>query len=287
MRNGVVEQLREDETEIAPFFKSLRNYYAVMGNLENTELRLIMKIDQGLRMTTDTVRLRQILGNLLRNAFLHAQATKIEIIVRLIDGNGPAPKLNILVEDNGVGIPQALLPHIFESYSREKVGVFSKSEGTGLGMHVVKTFLERMNGDIEVRSTEGAGTVFEINLPIRLTQSQTPADAIANSPEFEALKEVSVLLVEDSYMLAELTAARLRRLGMKVQTVPTAEAAIVATDINPTEIFITDEHLPGRSGTELLKTLRENGYEDTVFALTGSMGEDFEEKFLAAGGMGS
>ena len=286
LRNGVVEQLREDEAEIAPFFKSLRDDYAVMGNLENTELRLTMKIDQGLRMSTNTVRLRQILGNLLRNAFLHAQATKIEIKVSLIDGKGPAPKLNILVEDNGVGIPQALLPHIFESFSREKVGVFSKSEGTGLGMHVVKTFLERMNGDIEVRSTEGTGTVFEINLPIRLPQSQTPADAIANSPELEALKEVSVLLVEDSDMLAELTAARLRRLGMKVQTVPTAEGAIVATNINPPEIVITDEHLPGRSGTELLKTLRENGYEGTVFALTGNMGEDFEEKFLAAGGDG-
>lgn len=286
LRNGVVEQLREDETEIAPFFKSLRDDYAVMGNLENTELRLTMKVDQELRMTTDTVRLRQILGNLLRNAFLHAQATTIEIKVSLVDGDGPTPKLNILVEDNGVGIPQALLPHIFESFSREKVGVFSKSEGTGLGMHVVKTFLERMNGTIEVRSTEGSGTVFEINLPIRLAQSQAPVDAIANSPELEALKEVSVLLVEDSDMLADLTAARLRRLGMKVQTVPTAEAAIVSSKIHRPDIVFTDEHLPGRSGTELLTRLRLDGYDGKVFALTGSMGEDFKEKFLAAGGDG-
>lgn len=286
LRNGTVEQLREDDTEIGAFFKSLRDDYSVMGNLENTELTLKMKAAPNCRITTDTVRLRQVLGNLLRNAFLHAQATQIELTVSLEGIESLSPKLTILVQDNGVGIPKALLPHIFESFSREKIGVFSKSDGTGLGMHVVKTLLERMNGDIDVRSTEGAGTVFEINLPVRLAQPESGPESLANSPELEALRDVSVLLVEDSDMLADLTAARLRRLGMRVQTVPTAEAAIVATNIHPPNIIITDEHLPGRSGTELLKQLRANGFEGQVFALTGSMGEDFEERFLAEGGDG-
>lgn len=124
--------------------------------------------DQPLRLLTDEADIRMIFLNLIQNAH-HAMAAGGTLFARLFSSEGHAV---IEIADSGVGIPADILPHIFDPFfSRRADGV----TGTGLGLTIVKNFVERMGGTISVDSTAGHGTVFRIRLPLAETAMESQA----------------------------------------------------------------------------------------------------------------
>jgi len=118
--------------------------------------------DQPLRLLTDEADIRMIFLNLIQNAH-HAMSTGGTLLARLFSADGHAV---IEITDTGCGIPADILPHIFDPFfSRRADGV----PGTGLGLTIVKNFVEGMGGSVSVESTVGQGTLFHIRLPLAET----------------------------------------------------------------------------------------------------------------------
>jgi signal transduction histidine kinase len=111
-------------------------------------------------VSTDSDRLRVVLNNLLVNAVKYADPSKVPSRVS-VRGSVNATALHITVSDNGIGIHPERLPRIFDMFYR----AHDHSEGSGLGLYIVKEVVTKMGGQIQVKSQPGEGTTFDIDLP--------------------------------------------------------------------------------------------------------------------------
>jgi signal transduction histidine kinase len=123
-------------------------------------------------------RIRQILVNLLTNAHEYSpEGASIEVTARVVDA-----EVEIAVTDNGPGIPETQLEHIFERFVRGDAGLTQRVGGTGLGLAISKSLVELHGGTLAVESTVGVGSTFSFRLPIASGQSGAgPAPAIAGA----------------------------------------------------------------------------------------------------------
>jgi PAS domain S-box-containing protein len=121
----------------------------------------------------DPSALDRVLSNLISNALKFTPEGEVRVSVRATDGSA-----EIRVQDTGVGIDAAFLPHIFDEFRQESTGSSREFEGVGLGLTITKRLVEQMDGEIDVDSTKGEGTVFTVRLPCAAsTVEETPADA--------------------------------------------------------------------------------------------------------------
>lgn len=126
------------------------------------DLKSILDIENSVTFTADPLRLSQVLTNLLENVRRHAKgATQVRISTKT-----SAENLILSIEDNGMGIPEKDLPHIFQRFFRVDKGRSRESGGTGLGLAIVKHIVAQHGGEISARSQEGEGTCVEVLLPL-------------------------------------------------------------------------------------------------------------------------
>jgi PAS domain S-box-containing protein len=136
---------------------SVASYY----NASNTkDLEIITKIHQPVRFVSDLTRVRIILNNLISNAIKYRSFHKDRSFI-IIDVKVNKEEALIIIEDNGEGIEESKLPHIFDMFYRAT----EKSEGSGLGLYIVKKVADKLNAKIEVDSVELEGTTFTVVLP--------------------------------------------------------------------------------------------------------------------------
>lgn len=128
---------------------------------EQKGLELHLEVPHGrIEALADAAALDQILLNLLSNALKFT--TKGRVCVRLGRDEG---RVRIEVEDTGIGIAATFLPHLFEEYQQESEGLRRNYEGSGLGLAIAKRLVDMMDGQIEVESRKGVGTLFRVTLP--------------------------------------------------------------------------------------------------------------------------
>jgi len=130
-------------------------------------------------VTTDRMKLKHILTNLINNAVKFTERGSVTISAHAVDSGR---YLEISVADTGPGIPQESLPHVFDKFRQIDSTTTRHYSGTGLGLYIVKTFVEVLGGTITVSSTLGQGTVFTLQLPITTGNGIRQAD-LHLSPE--------------------------------------------------------------------------------------------------------
>lgn len=128
-------------------------------------LSVEINIEDELTVCTDHVRLKVILSNIISNCFKYCDLNKKEPFVRIMAGQ-KNDFLHLQIGDNGLGIKEAALPKIFDMFYR----AHDQTEGTGLGLYIVKEAVDKLGGTIAVASTVGSGTTFNITLPTNLTK---------------------------------------------------------------------------------------------------------------------
>lgn len=212
------------------------------------------------QMTADAAQLQQVLVNLGTNAS-HAMAGGIGRLtlslsrVRLPDvqrpetaGVAPGDYLRLAMGDTGCGIPPENLPRIFEPFFTTKpVG-----SGTGLGLAVAHGIVTQHRGTIGVDSEAGRGTTFYLHFP-RAEAAVEPALASPRGSSAAEAKATRVLLVDDDEMVRGTLVAGIRRLGCDVVPVASGSEALdaVRTSASRFDLVITDQMMPGMTGTEL------------------------------------
>ena len=221
--------------------------------------------------------LRQILVNLLSNAIKFTEGGKVALEASVIERSADAVWLRFSVRDTGIGIPSGALERIFHAFEQADSGRDRRYGGTGLGTTISKALTEIMGGRIGVESTLGEGSHFWIEVPFAVpTVTLTAQDAsgsniIAFSDPFvrhrARVRSMRILVADDQAANVMVLRRLLERAGHRLQIVEDGEAVLSALEASGFDAVITDLHMPGLSGIEIMKQARfmQAGHKRTPF----------------------
>ena len=234
--------------------------------------------------------LRQIFVNVYSNAIKYNHVGgRIMTHFKLLGQEGDQVRYEWQISDTGIGMKPEFLEHIFEPFAQERTDARSIYRGTGLGMTIVKSLIDRMGGTIEVTSEEGVGSTFRIELSFRIAAKEELIE------KKERLKEGSVeglhlLMAEDNELNAEIAKLQLEEAGAEVTVVKDGQQAVELFEKLPAATFdaiLMDIMMPvmdGLSATRAIRALeREDAGEIPIIAMTANAFEEDEKKSLEAG----
>lgn len=243
----------------------------------------------------DRVKGHQILLNLISNAIKYTpNGGHIDINVDELesDTEGVA-RIRCIVADSGIGMSKEFLPHLFDSFSREKTVTENKIVGTGLGMGIVKKLVEMMNGTIDVDSEQGKGTTITVIVNLRIAPSNDiAADNVvvtddASQMNFEGKR---VLLAEDNIINASIAMDILEDAGFQVEH---AQDGIICVDMYQKaeagyyDIILMDIQMPNMDGYKATKFIRRMDDKEKanipIFAMTANAFEEDRANAMEAG----
>lgn len=265
----------------------------------------------------DKLRLKQIFFNLLSNAIKYTnKGGKIEFTVSedMLDKDDYG-SYEFRIKDNGIGMSQEFLNHIFEPFEREKNTTMSGISGTGLGLSITKNIVDNMNGIIEVKSVEGKGSEFIISFIFRIctdleglnTLSDENTDGvdelieedIKERPEAAEkntntvdkktlnLSDCRILLVEDNELNQEIAVAILEDEGYTVEVASNGQIAVdMISKSSPGyyKVVLMDIQMPVMNGYEATEAIRKLENRDLssipILAMTANAFEEDKQKAL-------
>ena len=270
-----------------------------------------VKIDENtpLDLFGDELRLKQILNNILSNAFKYTDKGRIELSVTaetnremFVQGPESLTKcvLVLQVSDTGQGMSEEQIGKLFEQYTRFNLDVNQSVVGTGLGMNITKRFIDMMNGEIFVESVVGKGSVITVRLPQESIGSALCGPELAEnlqSGRFQSIIKLrkgrvvhehmpygKVLIVDDVESNLFVAKGMMLPYGLKIETVTGGSKALEQVRNGRVyDIIFMDHMMPGMDGIEATALIRETGYTHPIVALTANAVVGQAEMFLRNG----
>ena len=240
----------------------------------------------------DKTKIREILTNIISNSVKYTPeggtiSVKINEIASTKVGYAT---YRFVVEDNGIGMSEEYLPHIFEEFTREHTSTESKVAGTGLGLPIVKSLVDLMKGTINVESREGQGTKFTIVLSFKLADEslllkehysdETATDDESASVSVAATDIKRILLAEDNELNAEIAATILSENGFTVERAKDGVECIEKLCSKPVgyyDVILMDIQMPNMNGYETTKAIRAMDDERRTVKIIAMTANAFEE----------
>lgn len=256
------------------------------------ELKLKIAINEDVPqfIIIDQSKLRQILVNLLNNALKFTQKGNIYIRVSSRENQKNKCILNFEIEDTGAGINSSDVKNIFKAFERsvESEKVYN---GAGLGLAICKKFIDLMNGDIYVKSTEGKGTIFIINIPVDLGEKiiieseSKKGEVLKVKSDFEQTKILIVDDVDNNRLVLDIL---LKSAGFKTETAENGIQAIEKTMSWEPDLILMDIRMPELDGIETTKRIKKirkikNENHLPIIAVTASAFDEDIEYIMNAG----
>jgi len=239
------------------------------------------------------MKLRQVLINILGNAVKFTdEGGKIEFLVGEIRRCEGKAVMQFVISDNGIGMSEDYLPHIFDAFSQENASFHSKHGSTGIGMPITKSIVELMNGTIEVESEKGKGTTFTVTVTLGISDRQAEekaSDTAANKSPVE-LKGRRILLAEDVSVNAEIIVMMLKMHMIEVDVAENGRIAVEKFTGQPEGFYdaiLMDMRMPEMDGLEAARLIRSCERDDAetvpIIALTANAFEEDVQKSIQAG----
>lgn len=239
----------------------------------------------------DALKIREIIMNLLSNAVKYtSEGGKIVLDIEekpsALDG---FMTLQIRVSDNGIGISKEYVPYIFDAFTRERSSSESGIIGTGLGLRIVKSFVDLMNGDISVKSEPGKGTCFTVEISCRKIPEEELQQQMEEQPENVSLAGRRLLLAEDNGLNAEIAMTILQDAEAEVELAADGKIAVDMLKDAPVGYYDTvlmDIQMPNMNGyqaTGVIRKLPDERAKIPIIAITANAFEEDRQAALAAG----
>ena len=239
----------------------------------------------------DALKIREIIMNLLSNAVKYtSEGGKIVLdIEEKPSARDGFMTLQIRVSDNGIGISKEYVPYIFDAFTRERSSSESGIIGTGLGLRIVKSFVDLMNGDISVKSEPGKGTCFTVEISCRKIPEEELQQQMEEQPENVSLAGRRLLLAEDNGLNAEIAMTILQDADAEVELAADGKIAVDKLKDVPVgyyDAILMDIQMPNMNGYEATKAIRKLTDERAkmpIIAMTANAFEEDRQAALAAG----
>jgi len=204
----------------------------------------------------DSMRIQQIFTNIVSNAVKYTPEHG-KLRIDITEKSSGDPKLGLyefVFEDNGIGMSEEFLPHVFDAFTRANTQAMPKLQGTGLGMAITKNIVNMMDGDIQVESYLGLGTKFIVTIYLKLQQTEKLS--------YEHFKGLDILVVDDDKTTCESISLLLKELGMDSEWVTSGYCAIEKIQQrhdagNDYYAVMVDWKMPDMGGLETIKEIRE------------------------------
>jgi len=265
------------------------------------DFELQVNEDTPANLIGDELRIKQILSNLLSNAFKFTERGKVTLSV--VSETLPDDKsiiLVLIIKDTGRGMTNEQLRIMFEEYSRFYEKERRQVEGTGLGLAITQSLVSLMNGGISVESKVGEGSTFTVRLPQKKINDAVLGKVLSNNLEqfrmnYIARKKRShiirdmmpygkILIVDDVETNLYVAIGLLKPYGLQIETVMSGPEAIELVESGKVyDIIFMDHMMPEMDGIEATKRIRDLGYTEPIVALTANAVTGQAELFLQNG----
>ena len=208
----------------------------------------------------DSVRLRDVLVNILSNAVKFTpdgETITFEARCQEKGGDGYI-NMHYRISDTGIGMSEEFIKEVFEKFAQEDSDVRTQYHGVGLGMAIVKKYVDMVGGTISVQSKKHEGTTFTVDIPLEITDKECNKSDIGFSEKVN-LTGVKVLLAEDNELNAEITTVQLEEFGMNVERAVDGKNAVEIFRNHPEgtfDVILMDIMMPEMNGYEAAKAIR-------------------------------
>jgi signal transduction histidine kinase/CheY-like chemotaxis protein len=262
-----------------------------------------LQVDENIPVTLfgDELRIKQILNNLLSNAFKYTESGRISLSIS-IEYTGKEDQITLVfrVSDTGQGMTAKQTKILFDEYTRFNTESNRNIEGTGLGMSITKSLVQLMNGEIAVESDPGKGSAFTVRLPQKVVvgSGMLGRETVENLMQFrhnristmkrmphitrEYMPYGKVLIVDDMEINLHVTEGLLAPYGLSIETATNGFEVINRIKNGASwDIIFMDHFIPKMDGMETVKIIRTLGYTQPIVALTANAMTGQTQMFLA------
>lgn len=260
---------------------------------ENKNIDLIMTIGPHVNtaIVADSTRIKQVLMNLINNAikFTEAGSIKVEVDKTQV---GDKEGLEFSIVDTGIGIPEAKLGTLFESFTQVDSSITRKFGGTGLGLAICKNLIELMGGELYVESTEGQGSTFKFTIAIEQSTAEDIDIFEVEEDHLDAelakfdLTTLKVLMAEDNVVNQQVASLILSNIGISCDIVDNGVKALESATTKTYDLVLMDVQMPEMDGLTATQKIIEyfgDGYCPPIIALTANAMREDQQQCLDAG----
>ncbi|MCM1220185.1 MAG: ATP-binding protein, partial [Lachnospiraceae bacterium] len=278
-------QIKEQECNISELIHNLVNIIQPQVKAKQLDMFIDTFDVANEDVIADPLKLSQVFVNLMSNAVKYTPAGRsisFRIQQQTTFHHGYGDYI-FIVKDNGIGMSQEFVEHIFEPFERESSTTKTGIQGTGLGMSITKNIVEMMGGKISVQSEKGKGSEFRVELSLKLQ------DVEKKNAQIQELEGLRALVVDDDCNCCESVAKMLKQIGMHAEwTISGKEAVYRAKSAynegNSYHTYIIDWQMPEMSGIETTRRIRSAiGDEAPIIILTAYDWTDIEEEAMQVG----
>ena len=292
IESGRIE-LDENYGQIEEVLQNLFVVFDEKARKKNIALHYKMNVEHG-HVLTDITKVKEILVNILSNAIKYTPtggSVMVNIDELPCDESGYMIA-RIRVSDTGIGMSQDYLKKIFEAFTREQNTTKSKIAGTGLGMSIVKKYVDLLGGTINVESELGKGSTFTVTLKHKIADESYYVKKYMEEPGTgsEILEGRNILLAEDNDLNAEIAEAILESAGLKIERVEDGIQCVNRIEKMPADTYdmiLMDIQMPKMDGYKATQAIRNLPDKDKacipIIAMTANAFEEDKRNAFAAG----
>lgn len=286
-------EIDENYGRIEDIRQTLFEIFGDEAKKKNLVLQYTINVEHE-NILTDTTKVKEIFVNILSNAIKYTSSggsVKVSVDELPCDEDGYM-MVRTRVSDTGIGMSQEYLTNIFEAFTREQNTTKSKIAGTGLGMSIVKKYVDLLGGTINVESELGKGSTFTVTLKHRIAdESYYVKKYIEESGTgSEILEGRNILLAEDNDLNAEIAEAILENAGLKIERVEDGIQCVNRIEKMPADTYdmiLMDIQMPQMDGYKATQAIRNLPDEDKasipIVAMTANAFEEDKRDAIAAG----
>ena len=286
-------EIDENYARIEDIRQTLFEIFEDEAKKKNLELHYTINIEHE-HILTDITKVKEIFVNILSNAIKYTPSGG-SVMLNIDELACDEPGYMIVrtsVSDTGIGMSRDYLTKIFDAFTRERNTTKSKITGSGLGMSIVKKYVDLLGGTIEVESELGKGSTFTVTLKYRIADESYYVKNNAENPETcsEILEGKNILLAEDNDLNAEIAEVILERAGLKIERVEDGIQCvnrIMKMPAGTYDMILMDIQMPEMDGYKATRVIRRLPDKDKacipIIAMTANAFEEDKRKAIAAG----
>jgi signal transduction histidine kinase len=267
------------EAAVAEVVKDVQVVLAKKAEEKKIDIKVVIDGSVPEIISTDAMRLRQILINLLGNAIKFTQHGSVSLTVQR-----DRQTLLFTVQDTGVGIRQEDIEKLFKSFSQADTSFKRRHGGTGLGLVLARRLAQLLGGDVVLKETAlGVGSTFILTIDIGAESLESLERTSKTSGDEQSLRGLSILLAEDLLDNQVMISQILQLVGAKVDMAQNGKEAVEKALKGRYDVILMDLQMPVMDGYEATASLRQSGYHGKIIAVTAYALENEKQRCLESG----